>query len=277
MRKVFVIAWKDIRLSFASASEWLFFIILPMVFTVVLAGGTGPTADPRIRLVVVDQADTPLASELIAALDKSESVRPEVLPAGKAEDEFSARRVSALLFIPPQFDLQHLQQGNDELELRQQPNTVNALVAGRVVSAVIDRISSVVDIAKASVAEAERIQPFASEASRTAYFDASLQAAQAQMSAAPDRIAISKGATKEQIEYDPRANSSAGQLITWVFVPLIGISSLFAYERQKGTLRRLMVTPTQRATFLLGAITGQVARAILQMLLLVGFGIVVMG
>jgi ABC-2 type transport system permease protein len=51
---------------------------------------------------------------------------------------------------------------------------------------------------------------------------------------------------------------------------------LFAYERQQGTLRRLLTTPSRKATFLLGTISGQVVMALVQMLLLVGFGIVVM-
>jgi ABC-2 type transport system permease protein len=78
------------------------------------------------------------------------------------------------------------------------------------------------------------------------------------------------------VDYDPRANSSAGQLITWVFIPLFGISALFAWERQQGTLRRILTTPTSKATYLLGTITGQVVMALLQMSLLVLFGILVM-
>jgi ABC-2 type transport system permease protein len=89
-------------------------------------------------------------------------------------------------------------------------------------------------------------------------------------------VTVIEGNTKDQVEYDPRANSSAGQLITWVFIPLLGISALFAYERQQGTLRRLLTTPASKATFLLGTITGQVAMALVQMLLLVAFGILVM-
>jgi ABC-2 type transport system permease protein len=52
---------------------------------------------------------------------------------------------------------------------------------------------------------------------------------------------------------------------------------MFAYERQKGTLRRLLISPTLKATYLLGTIGGQVTLALVQMLLLVGFGILVMG
>ena len=96
------------------------------------------------------------------------------------------------------------------------------------------------------------------------------------MTAAPNRLKLSEGATTDTIDYDPRANSSAGQLITWVFIPLIGISGMFAYERQQGTLRRLLTTPTRKATYLLGTITGQVIMALVQMLLLVGFGMLVM-
>ena len=61
-----------------------------------------------------------------------------------------------------------------------------------------------------------------------------------------------EGNTPDEVDYDPRANASAGQLITWVFIPLFGISALFAYERQQGTLRRLLTTPANKSTFLLG-------------------------
>ncbi len=181
-----------------------------------------------------------------------------------------------MLIIPAGFDLAHLEQGQAELELRQQPNNMNALIAARAVEAAGQRIGSAADIAANSVAEAERIQPFESDAARQAYFDAALEQAQTQMSQAPDRVADAEGTTEDEIEYDPRANSSAGQLITWVFVPLIGISAMFAYERQKGTLRRLLTTPTPKATYLFGTIAGQVVMALVQMLLLVVFGIVVM-
>ncbi len=278
MRKIFVIAWKDTLLRFSSPWEWAFFLVLPIFFTLALAGGTGGPADNRIRLDVVDQASSPLSVQLLAALNDSQTVNPQLMPLSRAEDDFSAKRVSAMLVIPPDFDLAHLAQGNGlALELRQQVNNLNALAAARAVSEAAGRISSLVDIANASTAEADRIRPFASQDSQSAYFDQALQASQAQVSQAPSRLSVVHGATPEQVEYDPRANSSAGQLITWAFVPLLGISAMLAYERQKGTLRRLLTTPTPKAIFLLGTLLGQFFIALLQMLLLVGFGILVMG
>ena len=276
MKKIFAIAWKDTLVRFTGWSEWLFFLVLPIVFTLVLAGGTGGSSDNRVRLVVVDQANSPLSADLVAALEKSQAVRPDLLTLAQAEAQFSQRSASAVLIIPSEFDLAHLEQGSIQLDLRQQPNNMNAMIAQRAVMSVISRVSSAADIANQSVARAEQIQSFASAADRQTYFNEALKQAQSLLSESPGRVTESKGTTQDPIDYNPRANSSAGQLITWVFVPLIAISGMFAYERQKGTLRRLLTTPTRKSTYLLGTIFGQVVTALVQMLLLIAFGIFVM-
>ena len=277
MRKMIAIVWKDLLVRFSSPVELVFFILLPVVFTFILAGGSGAPKDGRVRLVVVDQAQTSLSAELVTALGKSEAVRADVLPLDAAESQFSQRQVTALLVIPAGFDLARLNAGQARLDFRQLPNNINALVAQRAMQAVISRVGAAASIAANTTAEAERIRAFATPADRAAFFDEVMNEARAQMDRAPARLALDKGTTKDTINYDPRANSSAGQLITWVFVPLVGISGLFAYERQKGTLRRLLTTPTQKAVFLLGTILGQVLVALAQMLLLVGFGVLVLG
>ncbi len=277
MKKILAIAWKDALIRFSSKSELLFFIILPLVFTFLLAGGTPSSDDDnRIRLVVVDGANTSLSQQLIAELEKSTSVRPDVQSLADAEAGFKAREIPVLLVIPPGFDIEHLKDAPLELELRQQPNSMDALIAARAVQAVISRTGSGASIALESVRVAEEMRSFESESAKDAYFEASLKSAQELMDEAPPRVSITRAATKDRIDYDPRANSSAGQLVTWVFIPLLGISALFAYERQQGTLRRLLTTPTEKATFLLGTISGQVLVALAQMTLLVVFGAVVM-
>lgn len=271
MKKIFAIAWKDARIRFASRSELLFFIVLPLVFTFLFAGRTpGGDSDNRTRLVVVDQAQTSLSQQLIAGLEKSSVVRPELLDLVEAESQFEAWDVAVMLVIPAGFA-----QGAG-LQLRQQPNSLDALIAERAVQAVIDRVGSAAAIALKSVDEAEKLTAFESDAARQSYFEAAMAQAQVLMDAAPQRVAIVRAATRDKVDYDPRANTSAGQLVTWVFIPLLAISSLFASERQQGTLRRLMTTPTTKATFLLGTIGGQVFVSLAQMLLLVTFGALVL-
>lgn len=276
MKKILAIAFKDATLRFSSWLEWLFFLILPIIFTIILAGGSGAPQDSRVRLLVVDQAHSSLSSLLVKALENSEAVRSELVELKNAEDQFSQRNISSILIIPENFTIETLADQKTELEMRMQPNNLDALVAQQAVHSVISRVSSSIQIANISVSTAEKIRAFENGDTRQAYFDASLSEARELMADAPDRVSISQGATPDQIEYDPRSNSSAGQMITWVFIPLIGLSEMFATERQMGTLRRLLTTPTHKAVYLLGTISGQVVLALIQMTLLIGFGVLVM-
>ncbi|MBI5945130.1 MAG: ABC transporter permease [Chloroflexi bacterium] len=277
MKKIFAIAWKDAIVRFASSSELLFFIILPLVFTFLLAGGTPSNDDDnRIHLVVVDQANTAISQNIITELEKSTAVRPELLSLKEAEDLFDSRRANVILVIPAGLDLHAIQNGTAQLDIRQQPNSLDATVAVRAVQTAIRSVSSAVNAANHAVKTAEENGGFKSEAERLAYFDDALKLAQTMQKDAPERVTVIEGSTPDQIEYDPRASSSAGQLITWVFIPLFGISALFAYERQQGTLRRILTTPTSKAAYLFGTISGQVVMALVQMSLLVMFGSLVM-
>lgn len=278
MKKIFAIAWKDAIIRFGSSWELLFFIVLPVVFTFLLAGGTpSGNEDSRIRLPVVDEAKTSISQQIIDELENSTAVRPDVITRADAQRQFDNRRADVVFIIPAGVSLEALQNGSAETELLQQPNDLDATVAKRAVLTAIRRVSSSISAAQNAVTEREAIQPFTSEAEKQAFFESSLKMAQSIQNKAPDRVTVIEGATHEdKVDYDPRANSSAGQLITWVFIPLFGISALFAYERQQGTLQRLLTTPSSKATFLLGTISGQVVMALVQMLLLVGFGIFVM-
>ncbi len=277
MQRIFAIAWKDAILRFASPSELLFFIVLPVVFTFLLAGGTpSGDEDPRLELVVVDEAQTNISGQILQELETSTAVRPDLVSRDEAQNLFDDRQADIVLLIPSGLDLESLQNNSAEVELLQQPNNLNATVAQQAVSTALRRVSSSIAAAQTAVEQRESIQPFASDAEKQAYFDASLALARDIQRDAPERVTVVEGSTEDQVEYDPRANTSAGQLITWVFIPLFAIAALFAYERQQGTLRRLLTTPSSKATFLLGTIIGQVAMALVQMLLLVGFGILVM-
>ncbi len=113
MKKIFAIAWKDAIIRFASSSELLFFIILPLVFTFLVAGGTpsGAPTNNRTRLVVVDQANNTISQEIIAELEKSTAAYPDVLSLEDAEADFDARRTDAILIIPANLDLASIQNG----------------------------------------------------------------------------------------------------------------------------------------------------------------------
>ncbi len=134
-----------------------------------------------------------------------------------------------------------------------------------------------VDIAYASVEKARDVQPFDTDTTEKAYFDEAFYMAEATMTKVPQRVNYFVGNTEDQIDYDPRANSTFGQLITWVFIPLIGLSAMFADERERGTLRRLLITPTRKTLYIGSTVLGQVLTAVLQMAILVSFGFFALG
>jgi len=280
MNKVLSIAWKDIRVRFSNRSEILFFLVLPLVFTFILrwvSFGAGQS-EPGLPLLIVDEDESQRSAEIVAGLEASGSVRPEVLARAEAEQRFDDEDASALLIIPSGFEQALMSGQPGELELQEAPNDLDALALEQSVRAAAGTAGRALGVANASVAEAERLRPFDSETERQAYFEASLAQAQELVGTAPPRVEVTQPVVVEQESsaYDPTAQASAGQLITWVFIPLLGTSEMFAFERARGTLRRLLTTPTRSATFLLGAITGQLGLSIVQMTILVAFAAVAM-
>lgn len=278
IRKILAIAWKDNLVRFASRSELLFFVVLPLVFTLILGRSFQPTdGDARIAILLVNEDDHPLTADFVALLAESEAIRPEQMTATEAQTAFE-EGATAWLTIPAGFG-QAVTNGTPiALALQTAANDTNALVAEQAIAAAAGEISQVILAAKGSLSEAEQIRPFASESDRQAYFEQGLELAQTSLAEMPEQLVVTRPeTTPEDNGFDNAAHQSAGQLITWVFIPLLGTSALLAYERSNGTLRRLLTTPTNKATFLLGTITGQLAAALVQMLILVGVGQLFLG
>jgi ABC-2 type transport system permease protein len=288
MRQIFAIAWKDTLVRFSSRSELLFFIILPVVFTLVLGGALTKLGqgDSRVPVLVVDADHSQLSAELLNTLGQSTVIRTLVVERAKAESDFAKNASPVWLTVPAGFGawLLALDSAGSlvsrqpaALDERSLPNSLNAVAAQRAIELAVGQVTRPLAAATSSVAEAQSIKPFASDAERRAYFAASLAAARAAFAAAPSRIVVTHPAAASQATFDGNVQASAGQLITWVFIPLLATSALFAHERTRGTLRRLLTTPAPKAVFLLGTITGQLILALVQMLLLVVFGALVLG
>lgn len=280
--KLAAIIRKDATIRFASRSELLFFLILPVVFTAILGGGVAfgaPGDDNRVRLPVADLDGSDLSAALVAQLALSDTVRAEVMDQAAAEQLLDARDVSAIITIPPGFGAALgsdavLGDGTAKLSIASAPNSNAGLIVEQALREATAAVSRPLLVARASTRSLETIAPFASPAERAATFDRARGAAEEALGAAPRRVLFTT--TGETDAYNQSAQSSAGQLITWVLIPLLGISGLFAYERVTGTLRRTIVTPTRKSTYLLGTISGQMLMALVQMAILVLFGILVM-
>ena len=272
MQKIIAIILKDLRIRFGNPVEWLFFLILPIFFSFIIGGGTGGPTDSRVGFYVVDEAQTSLSASVFDALNASTSVRPVLKDRQEALEDLDERDVAAVLLLPAGLDWDAIGTTAQSIELRQLPGSTNALVVQQGVQSAIGEVSSAVQIAGISTEYADNLIGFGSQTERSAWFTQALTAAQNALQATPDRVQETIADVPDPVEYDPNTNSSIGQMITWVFIPLIGLSAMLAYERQIGTLRRLLTSPTTKAVYLGGTIVGQVLTALLQMTILVAFG-----
>ncbi|MEI2690033.1 MAG: ABC transporter permease [Anaerolineae bacterium] len=278
MRRILSIAWKDLLVRFANPTELLFFIVLPVLFAFIVSGfaSSQGSDDSRILVLVVNQDGAGLSQELVQTLAGSKSIRPEVLDAAEAARRFDDGDAPALLTIPTGFEAS-LRAGQPvDLALQLEPTNANGLAAQQAIQAATAQVSQALSAASGSVQAAEQVQPFAGPAERTAYFDASLRAAQELFASAPQRLVAVAAVQDEQGQYNGAVQGTAGQMLVWVFIPLLATSGMMAYERATGTLKRLLTTPTSTASYLLGTVASQYSASIVQMLLLVGFGALVM-
>jgi ABC-2 type transport system permease protein len=276
MAKIVAIAWKDTLLAFSSRSQLLFFIILPVIFTFILGSAFSNDADSdRVFLIVIDLDGSQLSAALIDQLENSGTVAAEVLPAAEAEARFANEDVPALLTIPAGFGARLLNGRTATVDLQKTANDLSAESADQAVERAVAAVNRPLLIGRRTVTTMEGLQPFDSEQAQSAAFRESVALAQEALSQSPDRVRVSQ-VTVGNNDFDAVAQASVGQLVTWVFIPLLGTSALFASERTRGTLRRLVVSPARKSTFLLGAISGQMGQALVQMALLVIFGIAVM-
>ena len=277
MQKMIAIVLKDLRIRFSTPIEWLFFLILPIFFSFIIGGGTGGPTDSRVGFYVVDEAQTSLSASLIDALNASTAVRPVLKERQAALKDLDERDVAAVLLLPAGLDWADLAKGPQSIELRQLPGRTNALGVQQGVQTTLREVSSAIQIASFSTEQAEELFGFEDELDRNVWFTQALAAAQTALQTAPERVQTTVADVPDQIDYDPNTNSSIGQMITWVFIPLIGLSAMLAYERQIGTLRRLLTSPTSKAVYLGGTIIGMVLTGLLQMTILVAFGKFVLG
>jgi ABC-2 type transport system permease protein len=272
--RILAIAWKDTLVRFSSKTELLFFLILPVLFTFLLSG-VGGGGSQQIAVLVVDQDASSLSAAFIQALTNNADLEVKVTSHAEAESEYRNRQAQAWVLIPAGFETELAAGQPATLEFHKATGDSSADAAEQAISAAARSIDRVVQVASTSTAFAEGIQPFANPTERQGYFMNNLALAQAKFAGLPNRLIITRAAS-EKASLDERAQASIGQLVSWVLIPLLGTSVLFAYERNGKTLQRLLTTSTRKSTYLFGALSGQLAAAIVQMVILMLFGIYVM-
>ena len=272
IRKIAWIAMVDARIEFEDRSTWLFYLVLPLVFTALL--GLSFTAGGNVPLLVVDNDHGPVAAQLIAALGDDRGLAPQVTSEASAAASLAGSNSPPVLTIPASF--------GDRLLAGDQPGLAlafgsegTAVVAGRQgIASATDELGGAVAAARAATEQVERVRPFPDAAARSAYLADALARARGLATSPPAVTAVTTSANAPLIATG-YGESSPGELVVWTLITLLGASEVFVSERLGGTLRRVLITPTAKWTIVTGKVTGRYLLGLVQMALLIGVGALV--
>ena len=256
MRAFIAIIVKDLRVRFSSPMELVFFLLLPVVFTVVLAGSSlgGTSRGAALPVVLVrDTAGTGPSRAFVAMLGTMPGIHlrevtdPTVLINTAVPDLLVSVAPSAAATASLPFTV----------TFRLSPWRGSAGATAQEVGAWL-RTAGGARGATEAAAPAAVVAPAAqAPATRPA----------AAASAEPPTVSAPSGA----------ATGNAGQIITWSLVPLLGLGAGFIAERRKGTMRRVLATPAPRALVSAASVAAETLGALVQVAILAVFGAAVFG
>jgi len=259
MRAFIAIVIKDFRVRFSSPTELVFFILLPLVFTVVLSGASiagsarGKTGEQAPLVLVQDGAGSAESRAFTTMMKTMPDVRirqvsdPAVL--------ISTAEPDMLLSLSP-----------SAAAGTGQPFTVTFKLSPWRGSA---------------AGTARRVGDWllAARSERTSVPAPAVTPAAAGPASAPAAPSAERAAVTSAAADGPSsaATSNAGQIITWALVPLLGLGAGFIGERRRGTTRRIYTTPAPRLVVVAASVAAEMLGALVQIGLLIFFGAAAFG
>jgi ABC-2 type transport system permease protein len=274
MYRLWGIIRTDFLRRFDGPTAWVFFLLLPFLFTAVVGAGLRGMMDPsdappeevRITLAVVRHAESPLVEALFAALE-SVNFNLDVVETF-TDDVFG-------LIIPADFSARLLAGEEVELTLHVRSDSSNTPAVEQAVQAAIGRVGGAARVAQSGVEQAREAGLLTAD-EEAAFFSEllldTLTAVETPAAVAevvwPEGVTLATGA---QDLANSVEHASAGQIVTWVQITLLGAAEVLVDERLRGTLKRMLVMPTSRALILGGKVLATMLAGLLQMaILLIG-------
>ncbi len=280
LRKLFAMIRIGFLLEFAYPISLLFFIILPLAFTAAVSAGLGgmggdSEASPEevvspIFVLSLDEGD--LGEVLVESL-KENNLTPEMVSAFPKEG-FKLR-------IPADFS-SLLQSGETaSVIFYTQPANSASQAVEQYVRAATSRLAGAVLVAEMGLEQARDSDLIQTDEDAALFFNDVLEET---LKASETPIAESEITWAGRIQVDVSRDmatsaeqASAGQIVTWTQITLLGAAEVFVIEREKGTLRRLLVSPSPRSLTLFGKLLSRLALGLFQMALLFVGGTLIFG
>ena len=283
--RLLTIARTYLKQTFSSRSVLIMSLLMPLLFTFVLAAGMNSMASDataKRTLIVVDEDRSPASAMLLERLRAAPDLALQSLPREEALQEVDSGSAPAALLIPPGFD-KALEGGRDTATLtlyRSAKDALEAQAVSQTVRAALAEVEAIFGMQAMAVQVAETVGVLPSApAARSDFASRALAAAQALWeSARPLTVKVSRVTRLNQNEVPiGGAQSSPGMMVMFALFLTFGGGASLVVERERGTLRRLLVMPVRKSEILGGKLLGIIVGVLVQMLIMVLAGAVGLG
>ncbi len=276
--KLLTITFTYLKQTFASRSVLIFTLLMPLIFTLALGAalsGLGPDETPPVwPLLTADEDRSPQSAAFLKQLEADPALEVVAAPAGELRARLEAGDAPAALHIPAGFGRSLLAGQPVELRLyRSAQNLLDAQVAFAAVEAAAARTEAALNTAEIAIETAAAIGLPAPDAAQA------LAQADALWADSPPLEVRARPVTRLKNSQIPigAAQSSPGMLVMYVLFLTFGGGTSLLMERERGTLRRLLVMPLRKSALMGGKLLGIFLSALLQMGLMVAFGALALG
>ena len=279
MRRLWALIRVEFLREFGAPMTLVFFLGLPLLFTFAVGtglqgmmGGAGAPEELRIPIDVRLNDDGPLVNALLDTFVEV-NLHPTFVDTLR-EDAYG-------LVVPSDFSERLLAGGTASLVLHTVPNSSAAPAVEQAVRAAQGRVGAAVLVARTGVAQARLAGILSTSDEERAFFGRVLEETLAATAHPPALVGVRWPADTAVVESRDMATSieqaSAGQLVTWVQITLLGAAEVLVNDRLSGTLRRILALPASRFLILTGKLLARLCLGLLQMTLLLAAGALLFG
>ncbi len=287
MRKLFLIAWKDLRLIFRDRSALVLMLLAPFFLTVGMGfitgrfSGTNSAGINGIPLAIVNRDEGELGQalvELFQSPDIDTLVESSLLPSPvDASQQVDEDQYAAALIIPQGFTASIIpQEGStspsETVQVEFYTNPVQPTSVG-IVRTILDQFMMQVETGRigTQITVSQLIEGGYITPEQAMVVGSAFGAQQAQNAAHSSAIRLNNvTASGEAVKFDVLAYLAPGMALMFLmFTVTYGGRSLLVEDRQ-GTLSRMLVSPTTSAQILGGKVFGIFLTSVAQLLILIG-------
>lgn len=281
MMKVWIIAWKDIKIRLKDRKGIALFLLLPILLTAIL--GTAlkgvlnddVNAMPKMTIAVYNADSGELGKRLIEDVLQNEELVSHITihsltSKEEVESQIIAGKDDVGLVIPPDFSQKVWVAESTQLEvLQDQGKLMISQIVRSIVASYVDRVGTIALASKEvttqltnsmQIADANSVN-FASTAAEV--LDELGNAALSENTLVVDQPIGKKEVSSMQYY-------AAAMLAMFLLYNATVGAKMIINERSTETLARLMNTPTTKTSILLGKYVGTLAFSILQLLIFMG-------